>query len=125
MKTYFPPFIMVSVIILLSFRCSSSKSISDIEKSKLDFPLVRLFAGEQVDKSLVGETLRPDGTKVYAIIVRSVHPEEIRALGVVVSSVFGDVIVIHATIEELRKIASLPSVRALEVGSKKTIQPLQ
>jgi hypothetical protein len=52
-------------------------------------------------------------------------PEEIQALGIAVSSVFGDVIVVHATIEELRKIASLPTVRALQAGSKKTIQRTQ
>ena len=109
----------MAVLALFSFHCSSTKSLSDIEKAKLDPPLIRLFAGEQIDKNLVGETLRPDGIKEYAVIVRSEHPEEIKALGVVVSSVFGDVIVVHATIEELRKIVSLPSVRALEVGSKK------
>jgi hypothetical protein len=110
---------------LLSLHYSSTKSLSDTEKAKLDPPLVHLFAGEHVDKSLVGEILRPDGIKEYAVIVRSKHPEEIKALEVVVNSVFGDVIVVHATIEELRKIASLPSVLALEVGSKKTIQRTQ
>jgi hypothetical protein len=115
----------MALLMLLSLHCSSTKSLSDAEKGKLDPPLIRLFTGEQVDKNLVGETLRPDGAKEYAVIVRSEHSEDIKALGVAVSSVFGDVIVVHATIEELRKIASLPTVRALEAGSKKTIQQSQ
>jgi hypothetical protein len=115
----------MAFFVFLSLHCSSSKSLSDTEKAKLDPPLFHLFAGEQVDKSLVNETLRPDGIKEYAVIVRSEDPEEIQALGIAVSSVFGDVIVVHATIEELRKIASLPTVRALQAGSKKTIQRTQ
>lgn len=115
----------IALFLVLSIHCSSINSLSDADKAKLDTPLVHLFAGDQVDKSLVGETLRPDGTKEYAVIVRSEHPEEIKALGVGVSGEFGDVIVVHATIEELRKITSLPTVRALEVGSKKTILQMQ
>ena len=117
--------ILVSAFIIVSFHCSSSNSISDIEKSKLDRPLVRLLAGEPIDKNLIHETIRTDGTKAYAVIVRSDQPEEIQALGIVVTSVLGDVVVVHATIEEIKKIASLPSVRALEAGSKKTTQPHQ
>jgi hypothetical protein len=111
----------MAFFMLLSLQCSPTKSLSDAEKAKLDAPMNRLLTGGQVDKNLIDETLRTDGTKEYAVIVRSEHPEDIKALGVVVSSVFGDVIVVHATIEELRKIASLPSVRALEAGSKKNI----
>lgn len=121
LKMHLLPITMAMLAILL-FQCSPTTSLSDTEKAKLDPPLNRLFAGEQIDKNLVGENLRPDGTKEYAVIVRSEHPEEIKALGVAISSVFGDVIVVHATIKELRKIVSLASVHAIGVGSKKTIQ---
>ncbi len=121
LKIYLLPFEM-TICVLLSFQCSSTKSLSDNEKAKLDPPLIRLFAGQQVDKNLIGETIRPDGAKEYAVIVRSEHSEEIKALGVAISSVFGDVIVVHVTIEELRKIILLSSVRAVQVGSRKTIQ---
>ena len=111
----------LAALAILAFQCSSTQSLSNAEKAKLDAPLIRLFTGAQVDKSLVDETIRPDGTIEYAVVVRSEHPEEIKAMGIAVSSVFGDVIVVHATIEELRKIVSLPTVRALESGSKKNI----
>jgi hypothetical protein len=121
LKIHLIAFTMIALAVL-SLQCSSPKSLSDTEKAKLDTPLIRLLAGEQVDKDLVGEAFCPDGTKEYAVIVRSEHPEEIRALGVAVSSVFGDVIVVLATIEELRNIVSLSSVRSVRVGSRRTIQ---
>jgi hypothetical protein len=43
-------------------------------------------------------------------------------MGIKVSSVFEDVIVVHATIDELRKIISLASVRSMQAGSRNTIQ---
>ncbi len=111
----------MAALAILTFQCSSTHSLSNTEKSKLDAPLTRLLAGAQVGNSLVDETIRPDGTSEYAVIVRSEHPEEIKAMGIAVGSVFGDVIIVHATIEEIRKIVSLPAVRALESGSRKNI----
>jgi len=124
LKLHLLPFAM-AILMLPSFQCSSTKSLSDAERAKLDPPLIRLLAEEQVDKRLVRETLRPDGVKEYAVIIRSDHPEEIKASGAVVSSVIGDVIVVHATIDEIRKIVSLPSVHAMTVGSKIKIQQHQ
>jgi hypothetical protein len=124
LRTHLIP-ITMAMLALFLFQCSSTKSLSDTEKAKLDSPLIRLFAGEQVDKNLVGEKLRSDGTKEYSVIIRSEHPEEIKALGITVSSVFGDVIVVHATINELQKIVSLPSVRAMQVGSRRAIHSKQ
>jgi hypothetical protein len=111
----------LAALAILTFQCSSPQSLSNTEKAKLDAPLIRLLTGAQVDNSLVDETIRPDGTREYAVIVRSEHPQDIQVLGVPVSSISGNMIVVHATIEELRKIVSLPTVRSLESGSKKTI----
>jgi len=111
----------MAALAILTFQCSSTQSLSNTEKAKLDAPLTRLLTGDQVGNSFVDETIRPDGTSEYAVIVRSEHPEEIKAMGIAVGNVFGDVIIVHATIEELRKIVSLPAVRALESGSRKNI----
>jgi hypothetical protein len=119
----FPPLLLV--LSLLLFQCSPTNSLSDTEKAKLDPVLARLFAGEQVDKSLVGEVIHPDGKNEYTVIVRSDQPEKVKELGVVVSSVFGDVMVVHATLDDLRKIVSLPSVRTIEAGAKKTLQRMK
>jgi hypothetical protein len=112
----------LAVLALLSFHCSSTKTLTYAEKSKLDSHLIHLLESNQIDKNFVDETIRADGSKEYTVIVRADHLEEIKAMGVAVSSIFGDVIVVHATLEELRKIVSLPSVRSLEAGSKRGIQ---
>jgi hypothetical protein len=122
LKVLLLPLPILMTLIPLSFHCSSSKSLSDVEKAKLDPPLIRLFASEKIDDSQIGGSLRPDGTREYDVIVRSEHPEEIRALGVAVTSVFGDIIVVHVTIDEMRTIISLPSVHAVQAGSRNTIQ---
>ena len=122
MKVLLLPLTILITLMHLSFHCSSSKSLSDIEKAKLDPPLTRLFVDGKIDENQISGSLRPDGKREYDVIVRSEHPDEIRALGVTVTSVFGDVIVVHVTIDEMRTIISLPSVRAVQAGSRNTIQ---
>jgi hypothetical protein len=119
----FPLAIVLSSV--LTLHCSSTKSLSEAEKAKLDLPLLHLLTGKPVEENRLDILTRSDGTKEYAIIIRSNHSEEIKEMGIAVSSVFGDVIVARATIKELRKIVSLSSVRAIEVGSKNIIQPHQ
>jgi hypothetical protein len=116
--------VAAALLVFLSIQCSSSRTLTDAEKAKLDTPLLHVLDGTVFDGNLVKGTPRADGSREYAVIVRSDHPEDIQALGIPVSSIFGDVIVVHATKEELKKIVSLPSVRAMETGSKRTIQQL-
>jgi len=85
---------------------------------------MHLLSGDREDDKQLDITHRVDGTKEYAVIVQSEHPEAIRALGITVSSVFGDVIVVHVTLEELKNIVSLPTVQAVRTGSRRTIQHL-
>jgi hypothetical protein len=81
-----------------------------------------LLEDNQVDKNFLRETTRADGSKEYAVIVRTDHPEELTTLGMIISSKFGDVLVVRATRDELRMIVSLPSVRSVQAGSRRTIQ---
>ena len=118
-------YLLSLALALLSFHCSSSNSLSQAERAKLDSHLIHLLEGNKIDKNFVRETVQPDGSMEYAVTIRTDHPEEITALGVTVSSIFGDVIVVHATKEELKKIIPLPSVRSLEAGSPRTIRQLQ
>jgi hypothetical protein len=112
----------IVLISILTLHCSSTKSLSEAEKAKLDPPLLHLLSGDRDDDKRLDITHRADGTKEYAVIVQSEHPEAIRALGITVSSVFGDVIVVHITLEELKNIVSLPTVQAVRTGSRRTIQ---
>jgi hypothetical protein len=119
----FPLAIVLSSV--LTLHCSPTKSLSEAEKAKLDLPLMYLLTGKPVEENRLDILTRSDGTKEYAIIIRSDHSEEIKEMGIAISSVFGDVIVARATIKEIRKIVSLSSVRAIEVGSKNIIQSHQ
>ncbi len=115
----------MAVLTLLSIQCSSTKSLSDIEKAKLDPPLLHLLSGDRDDDKRLDITHRADGTKEYAVIVQSENPEAIRALGITVSSVFGNIIVVHVTLEELKNIVSLSTVQSIRTGSKRNIQQQQ
>ena len=114
--------IMLAVFTLLSVQCSPVKSLSENEKAKLDTPLLHLLSGDREDERRLDITYRADGTKEYAVIVQSENPEAIRELGINISSVFGDIIVVHATLEELKIIVSISTVNALRTGSKRKIQ---
>ena len=112
----------LAALAIISFQCSSTKSLSEAEKAKLDPPLLHLLSGDREDDKRLDITQRAEGIKEYAVIVQSEYPEDIRALGINVSSVFGNVIVVHATIHELIKIVSLSTVQAVRTGSRRTIQ---
>jgi hypothetical protein len=114
--------LVIVLFSILALYCSSTKSLSEAEKAKLDLPLLHLLTDKPVEENRLDIFIRTDGTKEYAVIVQSVHPEDIRTLGITVSSVFGDIIVVHATLEELKNIISLPSVQAIRTGSRRTIQ---
>jgi hypothetical protein len=109
--------VMIIVFSLLNLHCSSTKPLTNTEKAKLDRHLVQLLSGEQFDETLFDVQTNTDGTKLYAIIIRSNQFEEIKKMGIAVSSVFGDVIVARASIPQLRILVALPSVHAIQTGT--------
>ena len=74
MKIHLLP-IAMAMIVLLLFQCSSTKSLSDNEKAKLDPPLLHLLSDNSDDGKRLEITHRADGTKEYAVIVQSEHPK--------------------------------------------------
>jgi len=66
-------------------------------------------------------TRRPDGTREYGIIIRTTSVDSLRAAGIRIQSVFGDVITARVSVDELRTIVRLPSVRAVQSGGKNTL----
>jgi hypothetical protein len=113
----------IALISLLILHCSSAKYLSDTEKAKLDRHLVRLLSGEQVDETLFNVQEKPDGTKLYKVIIRSNQAEDLKRLGICVSSVFSDVIVARATIPQLWTLVASPSVHAIQTGTTNSPQP--
>jgi hypothetical protein len=66
-------------------------------------------------------TVRHDGTREYGIIVRTTSVDSLRAAGIRIQSVFGDVVTARVTVDELLDIARLPSVRAVQNGARSTL----
>lgn len=105
-------------LILFAPSCSGTKSLTASEKAKLDPQLLVLLQDENIVESDYSISLRQDGTKQYAVIIRGTNPEELRAAGIALQAVMGDVITARVTKEELRKVVALPSVRAVQNSSK-------
>ncbi len=107
---------------LLSWSCAGEYRLTDIERTKLDVPLQKLLEENREDIRTLDMSVRADGAKQYAVVIRSDNPDEIRKLGVPVSSAFDDVIVARATVGELRTIVALPAVRSVHAGTKRSIE---
>jgi hypothetical protein len=112
---------IIASLLLILVGCSSTTELTDVERQKLDLPLQRLLMGERIAESEYDIGTRPDGTKEYAVIVRSKNVEELKAAGIRVSSAFSDVVTVRVTFDELRTLVSLPSVRSVEAGSKNSL----
>ncbi len=92
--------------------------LTDREMAKLDPQLQRLVAGETVAESDYEVSNRLSGEKEYGVIIRSSNAEDLRSAGIPINSVIGDVITARLTISELKKVLTIPSVRALQNSSK-------
>lgn len=111
------------VIFCVALYCSPKESLTEAKKAKLDRHLSHLLNGEKVDESLFDVQKMTDGTKLYSVIIRSKNPEEIKKSGIVISSIFGDVIVARVTLLQLRTLIDLPSVLAIQTGTVNTPVP--
>ena len=109
---------IIASLILILVGCSSTKELTEAERQKLDPQLTMLLRGDAVADSDLDVGPRTDGSKEYAVIIRSKNAEEIKQAGIQIGSAFSDVITARVTISELRKIVGLASVRAIQASSK-------
>jgi hypothetical protein len=109
---------IIASLFLMLVGCSSTKELTEAERQKLDPQLIMLLRGDAVADSDFDVGLRKDGSKEYAVIIRSKNVEEIKRAGIQIGSAFSDVITARVTIPELKKILSLTSVRAVQASSK-------
>lgn len=107
---------LAMLLLIIGTGCRSAMEVTEEERSKLDPKLLMLFTEERSPDSRLLTTKAPDGTILYSVIVRSESPDDIRALGVMVGSVMGDVITVRVSKDELRKLVSLKSVRQIEAS---------
>jgi len=112
------PWTIIASLLLILVGCLSTTELTEVERQKLDPPLLMLLRGEAVAESDFDASLRKDGTREYAVIIRSKNADEVKSAGIQLGSVFSDVITARVTIAELRRILSLSSVRAVQASSK-------
>lgn len=103
------------------FSCGGPPTLTDQERAKLDPNLHALLTGGSVSTDRYDMTVRSDGTREYGIIIRTTSVDSLRAAGIRIQSVFGDVITARVSVDELRTIVRLPSVRAVQSGGKNTL----
>ena len=113
---------LACALLLLLAGCSASHDLTPEQKSKLDARLQILIGSDA--RSLpdgLDTTNRPDGTREYAVIIRGGKAEEIKAAGIRVAGVVGELVTARVTIEELRTLARLQGVRSIEASG--TVYP--
>lgn len=110
--------LILPLLTILLVSCSGGNRLSDAERSKLDPGVQRLLTQERIVESEYDTSVRPDGSKEYGLVVRSNNADELRKAGIRVASVFGDVVTVRVTPEELRKLVGLSSVRSVQNGSR-------
>ncbi|HXX65051.1 MAG TPA: hypothetical protein VEO56_14735 [Bacteroidota bacterium] len=107
----------LAVLALLVAGCASSSSeLTQLEKEKLNPALRRLVLKEVVNPWDYDVRLSPSGETLYGITVRTDNVEELRGAGFTVTSSFGEIAVLHVTLDELRELVKLPSVHSVANG---------
>jgi len=109
---------LVTVSSCLFHACSSTPPLTDEEMAKLHPQVQRLLAGESVPELDEASSLLADGSRAYELIVRMTKRDELRSIGITPQSQFGEFLTVRVTAEEIVKLARLPSLIAIEPGSK-------
>ena len=109
-------------LLFMAGCASTATTLTALEESKLDPALKKLILGATIDATEYDITPGPGGERRYGVIVRTDNVDDLKRGGYAVTSVFGDVTVVRVTVEQLRTLASLPSVKNVTNGSKYKIQ---
>ncbi len=112
---------IIIILLLVSgfiIACSSGANLSKDEKMKLDPSLQKLLNDKEVPDKQYNVMIKEDGTKTYGVIIRSDKPADLETAGIFINSVSGDIITCKLTIQEIRKVAAIPSVSSISNSSK-------
>jgi len=110
--------VFLLVIAGMIAACSSGANLSKEEKSKLDPSLQRLLQDPELADKQYNVIVKEDGSKVYGVIIRSNNPQELENARIFINSIQGDIITAKLTLTEIRKVAALQSVSAVENSTK-------
>ncbi len=113
----FLPFFTL-LLLFLGSGCTHPPGLSKLEKQKLDPRLQRLLRNPATPPPRLASVADQNGTVRYLVIIHSDDPEKVKQAGIVVNSQVGNRLTALVSLEELRQIVRLPSVRFVESGSK-------
>ena len=110
---------LCALVFLAAFSgCGSSvPALTPDEQLKLDPALQRLIVAASSGAAEDAAAPKPDNDGRYSVVARVSSPDELKKAGYEVSSVFGDIAVVHVTLEQVRSLAALPDVKSLGIGS--------
>ena len=103
---------------LVAGCAATGPQLTPLEQQKLDPALQRLVLGTPASRTEYDITPGPSGEDTFGVLVRTDNVDDVRNAGFDVTSAFGDVAVVRATMKQLRALVLLPSVKSLRNGSK-------
>ena len=103
--------------VLLAGCATSGPGLTPSEIAKLDPALQRLLTGASPNRADYDITTGKSGEETYGVLVRTDSADALKNAGYDVTSVFGDVAVVRATIPAIRSIVRLPSVKSVSAGT--------
>lgn len=93
-----------------------SSGLSGAQRKRLGPVLQRLLAGDTLATEGIQKAGMREGAPVYSVFVVSADPEALREAGLSLTSVRDSLITARMTKEEIRRAASVPSVRQIRGG---------
>ncbi|WP_022834611.1 hypothetical protein [Salisaeta longa] len=105
------------VVALAVGGCANSSSLTAAERAKLSPALQAIVQGQVPQRPGVAPVAtRPDGTPVYAVIVRTTDPVALRNSDLAWNTVRGRIATARFTPDEIRQAVRLPAVESIELS---------
>jgi len=102
--------------------CAASHDLTPEQHAKLDARLQVLLAkGAGMVPDDMDSSVRPDGTREYAVVIHGGSAGELRAAGVPVAGGIGAISTARVSLEELKSLARITTVRSIETA--KIVRP--
>jgi hypothetical protein len=112
-------FIRILALASIFAGCAATGTqLTPLEEKKFDPAIKQLVLGTSASRADYDVTPGAPGEEKYGVIVRTDNVEELKSAGFAVTSSFGDVAVVRATIPQIRSLVRLPSVKNVSNGSK-------
>jgi hypothetical protein len=106
---------------LIAFHCAANHELTPAQIAKIDIHLQPVLSGGVPSSDKCGTTTDANGTMMLTVIIRG-NADDVKTAGIRVQSALGDVLTASITQSQLWRLARIPSVRAVECGSRNVPQ---